>query len=217
MSEKYEINIDTIVEENKNVEKVEVIPTPTTETKPETVLEPTTVPTTVPTTEPTTVIINVLQPPLMTGADEVSLPTEFNIPSATPIPTPAPIPIPTPKPASTTNTLLVKLEEMVFYIKSILGNEKITATNIVIIATSLMNVVEQYKDLTGSQKKMLIIDTIKRVINENTNDVEERMALMVIVDFTLPPLIDTLISAINGNIKFEKKKIVSTLKKIFCC
>jgi hypothetical protein len=158
----------------------------------------------------------------MTGADEVSLPTEFNIPSATPIPTQAPIQppqarLPSQSNSSSTNTLLVKLEEMVFYIKSILGNEKITATNIVIIATSLMNVVEQYKDLTGSQKKMLIIDTIKRVINENINDVEERMALMVIVDFTLPPLIDTLISAINGNIKFEKKKIVSTLKKIFCC
>ena len=206
MSEKYEINMDTIVEENKNVEKVEVISIPTTETKPETVLEPTTVPT----TEPTTEIINVLQPPLMTGADEVSLPLltipETIIPQA-----------PKPTPASPTNTLLVKLEEMVFYIKSILGNEKITATNIVIIATSLMNVVEQYKDLTGSQKKMLIIDTIKRVINENTNDVEERIALMVIVDFTLPPLIDTLISAINGNLKFEKKKIVSSLKKIFCC
>ena len=213
MSEKYEINIDTIVEE-KNVENVEIIPTPTTETKPETVLEPTTVPTTAPTTE----IINVLQPPLMTGADEVSLPfltiPETIIPQA---PKPTPAPTPTPTPVSPTNTLLVKLEEMVFYIKSILGNEKITATNIVIIATSLMNVVEQYKDLTGSQKKMLIIDTIKRVINENTNDVEERMALMVIVEFTLPPLIDTLISAINGNLKFEKKKIVSTLKKIFCC
>jgi len=208
MSEKYEINMDTIVEENKNVEKVEVISIPTTETKPETVLEPT--------TAPTTEIINVLQPPLMTGADEVSLPL-LTIPETIIPQAPKPTPAPTPTPASPTNTLLVKLEEMVFYIKSILGNEKITATNIVIIATSLMNVVEQYKDLTGSQKKMLIIDTIKRVINENTNDVEERMALMVIVDFTLPPLIDTLISAINGNLKFEKKKIVSTLKKIFCC
>lgn len=212
MSEKYEINIDTIVEENKNVEKVEVISIPTTETKPETVLEPTPAPTTAPTPEPTTEIINVLQPPLMTGADEVSLPL-LTIPETI---TPQ-ARLPSQSNSSPTNTLLVKLEEMVFYIKSILGNEKITATNIVIIATSLMNVVEQYKDLTGSQKKMLIIDTIKRVINENTNDVEERMALMVIVDFTLPPLIDTLISAINGNLKFEKKKIVSTLKKIFCC
>lgn len=212
MSEKYEINMDTIVEENKNVEKVEVISIPTTETKPETVLEPTTAPTTAPTPEPTTEIINVLQPPLMTGADEVSLPL-LTIPETI---TPQ-ARLPSQSNSPPTNTLLVKLEEMVFYIKSILGNEKITATNIVIIATSLMNVVEQYKDLTGSQKKMLIIDTIKRVINENTNDVEERMALMVIVDFTLPPLIDTLISAINGNLKFEKKKIVSTLKKIFCC
>ena len=116
-----------------------------------------------------------------------------------------------------TNSFLVKLEEMVSYINSVIGNEKITATNIVVITTNLMHIVEQYKDLTGFQKKMLIINTIKKVINENTSDIQERMSLMTIVELTLPALIDTLVSAINGKIKFEKDKIMSFFKKICFC
>jgi len=116
-----------------------------------------------------------------------------------------------------TNSFLVKLEEMVSYINSVIGNEKITATNIVIITTNLMHIVEQYKDLTGFQKKMLIIDTIKKVINDNTSDSQERMYLMTIVELTLPSLIDTLVSAINGKIKFDKDKIMSFFKKICFC
>ena len=106
---------------------------------------------------------------------------------------------------------------MVFYIKSILGNDTITVTNLVVITTNLMHVVEQYKDLTGYQKKMLIMDTIKKVINDTINNTEERMYINTIADLTLPPLIDTLVSAINGNIKFEKDKIMSFFKKLFCC
>ena len=51
------------------------------------------------------------------------------------------------------NSFLIKIEQMVNYIKSTIGNEKINATNIVIISTNLMLIVEQYKDLTGYQKK----------------------------------------------------------------
>jgi hypothetical protein len=173
------------------------------------------------------------------------VPAPAPAPAPTPAPAPAPatapapapaqsiektlsiiIPPPPPPPSQTPeNTLLVKLEEMVSYIKSVLGNDTITVTNLVFITTKLMHVVEQYKDLTGYQKKMLIMDTIKKVINDtiidtivdNMSDSQERMILMTIVDLNLPPLIDTLVSAINGNIKFEKDKIMSFFKKLFCC
>lgn len=115
------------------------------------------------------------------------------------------------------NSFLIKIEQLVNYIKSTIGDEKINATNIIIISTNLMHIVEQYKDLTGFQKKMLILDTIKKIINQNVSDVQERMSLMMIVDMTLPQVLDTLVSAVNGNIKFEKDKIVSCFKKLFCC
>jgi hypothetical protein len=167
-------------------------------------------------------ILNVELPiqPLMTGADEVSLPKHFEneinkleINVKTDLKAITKLVNAKPEP----NSFLIKLEQMVEYIKNTLGDEKITATNIVIISTNLMHIVEQYKDLTGSQKKMLILDTIKKVINQNVNDPQERISLMLIVDMTLPPMLDTLVSAINGGLKFEKDKVISTFKKIFCC
>jgi len=159
-------------------------------------------------------------PPLMTGADEVSLPKHFEdeinkleVNVKTDLKAITKLVNVKPEP----NSFLIKLEQMVEYIKNTLGDEKITATNIVIISTNLMHIVEQYKDLTGSQKKMLILDTIKKVINQNVNDPQERISLMLIVDMTLPPMLDTLVTAINGGLKFEKDKVVSGFKKLFCC
>ena len=159
-------------------------------------------------------------PPLMTGADEVSLPKHFEneinkleINVKTDLKAITKLVNAKPEP----NSFLIKLEQMVEYIKNTLGDEKITATNIVIISTNLMHIVEQYKDLTGSQKKMLILDTIKKVINQNVNDPQERISLMLIVDMTLPQMLDTLVSAINGGLKFEKDKVVSGFTKLFCC
>ena len=159
-------------------------------------------------------------PPLMTGADEVSLPKHFEneinkleVNVKTDLKAITKLVNVKPEP----NSFLIKLEQMVEYIKNTLGDEKITATNIVIISTNLMHIVEQYKDLTGSQKKMLILDTIKKVINQNVNDPQERISLMLIVDMTLPPMLDTLVTAINGGLKFEKDKVVSGFTKLFCC
>ena len=115
------------------------------------------------------------------------------------------------------NSFLIKIEQMVNYIKTTIGDKQINATNIVIISTNLMLIVEQYKDLTGYQKKMLVLDAIKKYINENVSDVQERISLMIIVDMTLPQVLDTLVTAINGDIKFEKDKVNSGFKQLFCC
>ena len=156
--------------------------------------------------------IPILIEPLMSGADEVSIP-QFEDKIKTDLK--AIIPFENIKPEP--NAFLLKIEQMVNYIKSTIGSEKINATNIVIISTNLMLIVEQYKDLTGYQKKMLVLDAIKKYINENVSDVQERISLMIIVDMTLPQVLDTLVTAINGDIKFEKEKVISWFKKVFCC
>ena len=125
------------------------------------------------------------------------------------------IPITNVKPEP--NAFLIKIEQMVNYIKSSIGEDKINATNIVIISTNLMLIVEQYKDLTGYQKKMLILDAIKQFINQNVSDVQERISLMIIINMTLPQVLDTLVTAINGDMKFEKDKVISGFKQLFCC
>jgi hypothetical protein len=115
------------------------------------------------------------------------------------------------------NSILTKLDELTAYVKTTIGSQHITPINVITIMNNLLQIVEKYKDLTGSQKKMLVLDTIKKVINETVDDANDRMQLLAIVDLTMPHIIDTIVSAINGNIKFEKEKVVSWLHKIFCC
>lgn len=115
-------------------------------------------------------------------------------------------------PLAINNELLDKLSELYKYIKSIHG-EKITPTNIVLIASELIQIVEKYKTLTGSQKKMLVINTIKKCVNEQNTTPEEKLALNIIIDNTLPHIIDGFINAINGLLNFSKKAKKSKL----CC
>jgi hypothetical protein len=114
------------------------------------------------------------------------------------------------------NVLIDGVEHLYSYMKSV-HHEKITAVNIVVIATELMQIVEKYKGLNGPQKKMLVINVIKKIVNSQIDSQETRSALITIIDFTLPIVIDNLVSAINGNIKFDKEKVKSFFKKYFCC
>lgn len=114
------------------------------------------------------------------------------------------------------NVLIDGVESLYKHVKSI-HNEKITALNIVYIATELMQLVQKYKDLTGAQKKLMVINVIKKLVNSQVDCPEDKMALLVIVDLTLPVVIDNLIRAMKGNFKFDKDKTVSFFRKYFCC
>jgi hypothetical protein len=124
------------------------------------------------------------------------------------------IPIPS---VSSINPMLIKLDELVAYISDIQGIEKITPMNIIIIVDNLVQIVEKYGDLTGLQKKMLVLDAIKKIVNYSSNlNQNERATLIVIIDLTIPHVIDTIITAINGDMKFEKDKTKqSCLSKLF--
>jgi hypothetical protein len=123
------------------------------------------------------------------------------------------------------NGLLTKMEELTKYIKSTMGTSKLTLLNIMSILTNLMQIVEQYNNLTGSQKQMLVIDALKQVINEqysitNLDDLAEKYILFNLIDNALPKIITALVASINGEIKFVKKnesKILSFFGKLFCC
>jgi uncharacterized protein YfkK (UPF0435 family) len=119
---------------------------------------------------------------------------------------------------TSSNALLNNLNELYQYIKNVHQN-KITPTNIVIIASELIQIVEKYNGLTGTQKKMLVINVIKKIVNEESNTDEEKVALNVIIDITLPHVIDGFVDAINGMMKFAKySKKTNFLKRcLFCC
>ena len=118
--------------------------------------------------------------------------------------------------ALSSNQLLSTLNELYMYIKSIHG-EKITPTNIVLITSELIQIVEKYNDLTGTQKKMLVINTVKKIVNEQLNTSDEKMALNIIIDHTLPCVINGFIDAINNVFAFTKTiKNKKCGKYLFC-
>ena len=103
------------------------------------------------------------------------------------------------------NDILDALNQLYNHIKSIHG-DKITPSNIILISSELIQIVEKYKSFTGTQKKMLVINTVKKIVNEQVNTLDEKNALNVVIDSTLPHVIDGFISAINGVMKFTKDK-----------
>jgi hypothetical protein len=123
---------------------------------------------------------------------------------------------PTESPIVKSNELVDNINALSKYIKSTYGN-RITPANIVLIASELIQIAEKYKTFTGLQKKMLVVNTIKQCINEQNLDSDDKTALNIIVDFTLPSIVDGFVSAINGMYSFSKKvknsKFCGCLKK----
>ena len=116
-------------------------------------------------------------------------------------------------------------EELSHYIKSIVGESGIiTSLNIITILNNLIHNIEKYNILSGSQKKMLILDTLKKHIDEqygnNPDQLLEKQLLFMLIENTMPQFIDTLISAINGEINFIKSKkdsLFLRIKTLFSC
>jgi len=113
------------------------------------------------------------------------------------------------------NSLIEIINTTYKYVKSVYGIINITALNVVVIASNLIQVVENYQNLPGNQKKLVVISTIKMIVQEQTTMSEsDKMAINIIIDSTLPTVIDNLILAINGGMKFDKESIK---KKYLCC
>jgi len=115
------------------------------------------------------------------------------------------------------NEMIDTFNELYAHIK-VIYVEKLTPAQLILVMSELIQFVEKYKTLTGQQKKNMVINVIKKMINEQTDKYteEERTALMLVVNTTLPTVIDTTIDAINGLAKFTKDK-KNTFSKFLCC
>lgn len=103
------------------------------------------------------------------------------------------------------NSLVRKLDELKVYMRSIMGKTCLSPNNIVGVVVRLMNLVELYKEISGFQKKMLVIDSIRNFANENIEDDKEKEYIISLSNSILPDMIDSLVDAIDGKIKFIKE------------
>ena len=112
------------------------------------------------------------------------------------------------------------VDKLYIELKKILRSEKegeiatITPENIITIALDLMQVVETYQELKGVEKKQLIINTLKKFIDDEMKgtDPEYKKLILLIVNTTLPIAIDAFISIDTKQIQI---KITGYLKT--CC
>lgn len=115
------------------------------------------------------------------------------------------------------NTLIDAVEYLYKFINTVY-TDNITPSNVIIITTQLVQLVEKYKTLTGYQKKMIVINVIKKLVNTHINSEDDKWAMNMIIDNTIPSVIDNLVSAINGNLKFNKNENnITCFKKYICC
>lgn len=85
-----------------------------------------------------------------------------------------------------------------------------TVENVTVILLSLMNEMNRFKRLTGSQKKTLVILILTHFVTELTTE-ENQAAMKEFIKLTVPTLIDNFIDISKG---LELKNLK---KKFFCC
>lgn len=101
-------------------------------------------------------------------------------------------------------------------VKVILGTGTISSSNVVAVLLSLMQLVENYTDVKGVQKKAIILDVLNHIIEDQIENVDEAMNLKLLVQMTLPSVIDTFVSLDKKEISIKFKKTCSKLFS-WCC
>jgi hypothetical protein len=115
--------------------------------------------------------------------------------------------------SSTTTSSIV--EELYEEIKRLLHGGKLTTSNVVVVVINLMRLVEKYSELKGHQKKQVILEAVKMLINDSNDNVEDNEQLIMLVNMTLPSVIDVIISIDRKKIKIKIKKAWKFM--LSCC
>ncbi len=81
----------------------------------------------------------------------------------------------------------------------------IDTSDLVIIATSAMQIVQKYPELTGEDKKRMVIDILSRLVDEsNLVPSKYQDTSRVFIQHTLPNMIDAVVNAYQHKIKLKK-------------
>jgi len=99
-------------------------------------------------------------------------------------------------------------------LKRLIGNENLSHSNVIPILLNLMQVVEHYSLLSGMQKKTLVLKVLDHLIEDQFDDKQEVDKMKLLVQMTLPTVIDTIISIDKKKLQINTKK---GIRKLFAC
>ena len=101
-------------------------------------------------------------------------------------------------------------------LKEILAGTKLNSSNIVAILVNLMQLVENYPKLRGQQKKQVILYAINMLIDDQNDNVEDTATLKLLVQSTLPSVIDTIISIDKKQLQIKVKQLSKFIFSLCC-
>ena len=109
----------------------------------------------------------------------------------------------------------VAAERMYEELKKVVGDGKLTTTNVITILVSLMQTVDGYVDLKGAQKKAVVLEAILHLIEEEVQDETEKEQFKQLVLLTLPSVVDNFVKLDKKKLKIKTKKVINSF--LNCC
>lgn len=105
-------------------------------------------------------------------------------------------------------------ENLYLELSNIVRDKQLTQENIIDVLIKFMQATETYRELSGVQKKAIVITVLSRFIDETMAYTETTTQLKLFVHFTLPTLIDTIINIDKNHIGIKTK---NWAKGLFGC
>ena len=99
-------------------------------------------------------------------------------------------------------------------IKKVLKGEILSSSNVISALLSCMQFAETFPKLKGYDKQYVILESIKRIIDEQDNDEVERENMKLLVCLTLPSVIDTFISIDKRELQIKLKTSCAGILKV---
>ena len=106
---------------------------------------------------------------------------------------------------------IVRVKEMVRYIKKIADDKKIESSDVLHLTVKLMEFVKKYPGLTGKEKKELVKNALAGYLEQAEIEGKDRLIVQVISENVIPKAIDLIVAASKGKFKFKH------VKKMFSC
>jgi len=112
-------------------------------------------------------------------------------------------------------TFLMDIESKAI-VESLENLENFELSKLMSVLPSLMKHVENYKNLNGVQKRQLVINMVKHIIDITDGPGNDEVWDPILKKL-VPGIIDTLIQVNDGKLKLRNKKKTFSLLKLFCC
>lgn len=93
-------------------------------------------------------------------------------------------------------------------LESLTDTSELSPDKLISVTISLMQYVDKYKNLSGPQKKSLVCNVLKQFIEDKVTNDDAKTILLVVINTTLPTVIDSVISIDKKQLKIKATKIL---------